>query len=295
MTCKPNCHLRKYGSVYLALAYVLMIPIFACIYSHVFADAFYAPYRFREPDWEALVDTTTPIFEAALQRSSKEQADRRVELSQANINALVSGTIQDRDRLDLMKLNALIIDHVKFRDGRFNFGVFWVAEAQPDAGYRGQKGSYSAYSFLSAQLISNGDPGGRVYTEKTDLNSSQPHDGVLLLTLRATNALQITLENPLLRSIAPEQKMLQGRLAYLTPDETVALKSIVDQADGISNGIGADFWRMLYFSAVVATTLGLGDILPITSWARAAVGLEAFFGVVLAGAFLAALTAKASE
>lgn len=52
------------------------------------------------------------------------------------------------------------------------------------------------------------------------------------------------------------------------------------------------YWRMLYLSAVTITTVGYGDIVPITTTARLFVGLEAVLGVVVAGLFLAALARR---
>lgn len=49
------------------------------------------------------------------------------------------------------------------------------------------------------------------------------------------------------------------------------------------------WWRMLYLSAVTITTLGFGDITPISQAARALVGSEAVLGVVVIGLFLATL------
>jgi hypothetical protein len=46
---------------------------------------------------------------------------------------------------------------------------------------------------------------------------------------------------------------------------------------------------MIYFSVIVITTLGLGDILPLSSLARLLVGLEAISGITLIGLFLNAL------
>jgi hypothetical protein len=51
-------------------------------------------------------------------------------------------------------------------------------------------------------------------------------------------------------------------------------------------------WRMLYLSATTITTLGLGDILPISDTARVFVGLESFLGVVLIGLFLNSLSSE---
>jgi voltage-gated potassium channel Kch len=43
---------------------------------------------------------------------------------------------------------------------------------------------------------------------------------------------------------------------------------------------------MLYFSAVTATTLGFGDIVPVTTYARILVTIEAVAEVSLIGLFL---------
>jgi hypothetical protein len=48
-------------------------------------------------------------------------------------------------------------------------------------------------------------------------------------------------------------------------------------------------WRMVYFSAVTITTLGYGDIVPITHGARNLVTAEAVAGVILIGLFLNAV------
>lgn len=49
------------------------------------------------------------------------------------------------------------------------------------------------------------------------------------------------------------------------------------------------WWRMLYLSAVTITTLGFGDITPISGMSRALVGSEAVLGVVVIGLFLGTL------
>jgi Ion channel len=54
------------------------------------------------------------------------------------------------------------------------------------------------------------------------------------------------------------------------------------------------FPRMLYFSATTITTLGIGDIQPITELARALVTAEAILGLVIIGLFLNALAVRAA-
>jgi hypothetical protein len=46
------------------------------------------------------------------------------------------------------------------------------------------------------------------------------------------------------------------------------------------------FWTMLYLSMVAITTLGFGDVTPVSTTARLLVGSEAVLGVVMAGLFL---------
>lgn len=52
------------------------------------------------------------------------------------------------------------------------------------------------------------------------------------------------------------------------------------------------FWRMFYLSAVTITTVGYGDIVPITTKARIIVSIEAIWGIVLIGIFLNSLANK---
>ncbi|MBK8208683.1 MAG: two pore domain potassium channel family protein [Rhodospirillales bacterium] len=51
---------------------------------------------------------------------------------------------------------------------------------------------------------------------------------------------------------------------------------------------------MLYFSSIVITTVGFGDIVPMTALARGIVAFEAVLGVILAGLFLNAIAYRAA-
>jgi hypothetical protein len=59
--------------------------------------------------------------------------------------------------------------------------------------------------------------------------------------------------------------------------------------------VGGQVGRMVYFSAVVITTLGLGDIIPMTTLARTLVAIETMSGIALAGFFLNALAYRAAK
>lgn len=56
-----------------------------------------------------------------------------------------------------------------------------------------------------------------------------------------------------------------------------------------------DFFRMLYFSIVTITTLGFGDLVPLTCLSRSVVMSEAFLGPVLLGFFLTAIGVRMSD
>jgi hypothetical protein len=81
----------------------------------------------------------------------------------------------------------------------------------------------------------------------------------------------------------------------LSPSLTVGPR-IARQIDRLSGAYAGNpseasglYLRMLYLSATTITTLGLGDIQPISSTARLWVSIEAVAGIVLAGLFLNAV------
>jgi len=53
------------------------------------------------------------------------------------------------------------------------------------------------------------------------------------------------------------------------------------------------FWRMFYFSAVTATTLGYGDIIPVTNTARMTVAIQSVLGLFLMGFLVFMITSAA--
>lgn len=54
-------------------------------------------------------------------------------------------------------------------------------------------------------------------------------------------------------------------------------------------------WRMLYLSATTITTLGLGDIVPVTDRARIFLTVESILGLALMGCFINGVFRRATE
>jgi hypothetical protein len=89
---------------------------------------------------------------------------------------------------------------------------------------------------------------------------------------------------------------LQGRL----PQEQVVdlnahIHKYLDASSGFTSDLSDNFQRMIYFSATTITTLGYGDIIPLTTPARNLVTMEAIAGVVLIGLFLNSLTRRRTD
>jgi hypothetical protein len=62
--------------------------------------------------------------------------------------------------------------------------------------------------------------------------------------------------------------------------------------DGFPSLTSGNFERMFYLSAVTITTVGYGDIVPISSRTRILLSIEAIWGIILIGLFLNSLASK---
>jgi hypothetical protein len=82
---------------------------------------------------------------------------------------------------------------------------------------------------------------------------------------------------------------------WLTTSERESTLAYLDAVAGVPGPSGANFERMLYLSIVTITTLGYGDVVPLTAQARLLVGCESVAGIVLVGLYLNALAARTSH
>jgi len=83
-------------------------------------------------------------------------------------------------------------------------------------------------------------------------------------------------------------------LLELTNEEDEQLARLFDGLGGDALAISGTYGRMLYFSVTVITTVGFGDVVPMSPLARSVVGIEAVLGIVIAGLFLNAVAYRAS-
>jgi hypothetical protein len=64
------------------------------------------------------------------------------------------------------------------------------------------------------------------------------------------------------------------------------IKKTSDNVRSGSKDLVGNFGRMFYLSAVTITTVGFGDIVPLTGRARSLVAIEAILGIVIIGMFI---------
>lgn len=88
---------------------------------------------------------------------------------------------------------------------------------------------------------------------------------------------------------------LQTQGITLGQDDATFMENVRRANRGDASTVSGHFLRMLYMSVVVLTTLGLGDIVPMTPISRTAVATEAMLGIAFAGLFLNALANKVAQ
>lgn len=67
------------------------------------------------------------------------------------------------------------------------------------------------------------------------------------------------------------------------------IRNLAKGVQGDPSNLDGQFWRMLYLSAVTITTVGYGDISPLTTRARVLISVEAVIGIIVIGLFINAV------
>jgi hypothetical protein len=126
------------------------------------------------------------------------------------------------------------------------------------------------------------------------------------ITIEASPVSPFSVQPSLAKVLFPESlpklqlpKELFGELYEKAPGEKLIMpisrelnEKILDYqkgTEGFPSRVTGNLVRMFYLSASTITTLGYGDILPITTASRILVSVESIFGIVTIGLFLNAL------
>jgi hypothetical protein len=255
-----------------ALLYLGLIPCFGIVYSAM-SDEFFAPYARFEPAAAADREALATLIRTAILRSLKLPTANPRQIS-------VDGWNLDMDSINVSSADA-------GRDSTIEFTA--------TAGITRQDPKGSTVSFLQIPVSFSAKSGEIV--RKPGYNRSWPNV-VRPTTLRIERYL--TEKQELTQKFYGEIFKSYGESAVI--DQTIVLSKLetekidkyVSGAEGNASAVSGSCLRMFYFSAIVMTTVGFGDVLPMTPIARLLVAIQAIFGVTLVGLFLNAAAHQAS-
>ncbi len=261
---------RVHPLAYLLL-YLAAIPAFAFLYVFVTPHEFYAPHARFEPGAHLDTIQLASSLEAALHRSFNTRSGREF--------------IVGNWKFDI---NSLRVDDVKSADGtQLSFRVRLSANGI---------GELTGAKTLGWAIVAT------VKDRPTSVRFNGPND---IITYRFPDADFSTYASPFKEENTALFEIIfgQGDIGYgalapalaLDRQEELQFQRYLRGMKGDASSISDHFSRMAYLSSVVITTLGLGDIIPITAQARFLVALEAVSGIVFAGLFLNALAYRASK
>lgn len=257
---KPH---RLYGALY-----VIAIPVFACLYSRRASD-FYEPNLVAEAGVSHLqkqieeeLGKPIGLFYKFTQKDSFPGVEKfEVSGLACNSRGLTFATPLQSAPIPKSFSNS-------------SFRPIWTLDLPALEGNGGYKRRVSLYIEKLPSFV--------VYalSERHDVHPGEHY---------AWGDVRMATFEPDEKSVAPTQELFPGLLVgYLDirPDLYHDIEEYTSACHGLPSEVKGGFWRFLYFSAVTITTLGLGDIIPVTTSARFLVAVEAVLGIVLAGFFV---------
>jgi hypothetical protein len=278
--------LAQLHSLYYALSYLLLIPIFALAYS-CHANEFYhstAQYEValnqtREHIVQELKKEIVATFKEVHKGDEATFKDwvinaNDMEAVEDSLN-IVSGEVSFRLSVDLTNGDARSVGTIV----RVKFPLFnW--EPGPN-----NPGVLYVFITIESPLES---------PVSTAPSTGIPFSKVLF----PTSATKMDIPEDLYGEGYEKQR--QQKIFMPIPKELYQeIRSLAKGNEGFPSTLKGGFWssygRMLYLSAVTITTLGYGDILPLTSMTRFLVSFESVWGIVLIGLFLNALAHERGE
>jgi hypothetical protein len=243
--------------LYFLMLYVLCVPLFAQMYLALSTGSFNAPHAKFERDAKEDAGTIVKALETVVRQHLESLEDRRLAL-QTKDSDTEWRVIPERlyfSRWDISETGIKL--------------VFGIAMSQ------------GTEEKLFANLPVT------IRSSRTTLQGGS--NDVLIYVDYDQEA--ITAEP--LRAYLQKYHVFAGMpIAHLPFRERVLIANYLDGYGGDPTSFSGSFWRMLYFSVVVITTVGFGDIVPMTGAARALVAVEAMIGVLLVGLFLNSIASR---
>jgi hypothetical protein len=259
-------HPGIYGLIYLGL-----IPVFASAY-YAYSSEFYSPYARYEPDALSDRESVGVLIENAIRRS--------LSYRKPNSTILVQGW--------RFKLASINVSQVGTVDGStIDFKARLLLEKETTRGVTA--------SLVELPVSFPGDRG-RIVRQPGYNRSYANNVRPTRITISRGPAERMALEEAVYGEIFKSygEDIVMDEAIVLSELESKNIDKFLSGIRGNAAAISGTCLRMLYFSAVVITTVGFGDIVPMTARMRGLVAAEAIFGIILAGLFLNAVAHRAS-
>lgn len=255
---------RTFGRIaplYFLLTYLVLIPFFAGLYLALPLGSFVAPYAKSEPGAAADSRALAKIFETVIAAHLQSLEDRRAKDH--------AGGLPDQswrvfpDKLMLEKVN--IVDDTI----RMSYRL------------RMSQGNEEAIFPVLPIII-----------QSHRVTNTDGSDNVLVDIRYDADAI---ISKPLSSYVSKYNIFESLPIASLPHEDRERVANYIDGYGGDPVAFSDKFARMFYFSVIVITTVGFGDIVPMTDRARALVAFEAMAGIMVAGLFINSIAALAAR
>jgi hypothetical protein len=255
---------RAHPLLYL-VTYLSVIPIFAILYTLLPKGTFYAPYAKFEPSARSDAQRFFKVLQENMRRSLHKQL---------RVPGPLFGLEPAPRGLDVLIVDPNFDDNGNIRVKVYVILVKRTSMPRLEACDLDVTLSSSVSSWSVKQVM---------------------HTVTLLSPTQMTDT--CTLQTEIFNAVFSYPYSIDERTSdlTLTLDEEEVFRNFVEGNGGDPAAISGYFSRMVYFSIITITTVGFGDIVPLTRPARALAGLEAVLGWSLAGLFLNAIAARNSD
>jgi Ion channel len=266
------------------IAYLVAVLGFACIFTFVLARDFYHPYVKFEP----IVRAEKARFERSLDVAIAAELERNpdlgagVKFERTEGSVVIQGAQEIRSRLSLTATYSFAMSLSRGDEQGRLFFVSIPILVSP-FGLRAYFKDPGSRPPISNEGAAQGPPIGELGTVYIARDPQRPIEYEVNLTRRSQDQAAVS------NAIAEAMERV-----VLTPEQRDRAAEILDADQGFPSGLHGSFSRMLYFSAVTITTVGYGDVVPLTGAARFFAALEATLGIILLGLFISSLAARAA-
>ena len=243
---KISIYLAKLPSLGYAIIYILLIPTFAWVYTFYPFEFYHATIKYEKKTLDAEAITILNDIQSIIVSNCKKAY---------NADVVKLGSWETN-------VNEISIHSLKYEDGTISFKLSThLKRLKPN--YQEMYESITV-KMPRDPIISNTDS----YIRIIELDHGN--------TLELVKPIDYT-------KLFPSEN--DGLIFGIPLDLNKKLYYFTYGVSGFPSLLKDNYWRMLYLSSVTITTLGYGDIVPLTTTTRMLVSAEAILGIIIIGLF----------